>query len=74
MAYGSADISDDQALTRRFFGWLLRAEGLQWLQMAAAGVDNAVFGALFAANLSRFVADEPLTDEVTQESREAPPG
>lgn len=67
VAYGSADIFDDQALTRRFFGWLLRADGLQWLQMAAAGVDHAVFGALLDAGVritSAHITDIPIAEYV----------
>ena len=67
VAYGSADIFDDQTLTRRFFGWLLRADELQWLQMAAAGVDHAVFGALLDAGVritSAHVTDIPIAEYV----------
>ena len=67
VAYGSADIFDDQTLTRRFFGWLLRADDLQWLQMAAAGVDHAVFGALLDAGVritSAHVTDIPIAEYV----------
>lgn len=67
VAYGSADIFDDQTLTRRFFGWLLRADELRWLQMAAAGVDHAVFGALLDAGVritSAHVTDIPIAEYV----------
>ena len=67
VAYGSADIFDDQALTRRFFGWLLRAEQLRWLQMAAAGVDHPVFGALLDGGVritSAHVTDIPIAEYV----------
>lgn len=67
VAYGSADIFDDQVLSRRFFGWLLRADDLQWLQMAAAGVDHAVFGALLDAGVritSAHVTDIPIAEYV----------
>jgi phosphoglycerate dehydrogenase-like enzyme len=67
VAYGSADIFDHQALTRRFFGWLLRADGLQWLQMAAAGVDHPVFGALLDSGVritSAHVTDIPIAEYV----------
>ncbi|HSP05182.1 MAG TPA: D-2-hydroxyacid dehydrogenase [Acidimicrobiales bacterium] len=67
VAYGSADIFDDQSLTRRFFGWLLRAEQLQWLQMAAAGVDHPVFGALLDGGVritSAHVTDIPIAEYV----------
>lgn len=46
VAFGSADVFDRSDLTRRFFGWLLRAEQLEWLQMASAGVDHEIFGSL----------------------------
>jgi phosphoglycerate dehydrogenase-like enzyme len=67
VAYGSADIFDDPALSRRFFGWLLRAEELQWLQMAAAGVDHPVFGALLDGGVritSAHVTDIPIAEYV----------
>ena len=67
VAYGSADIFDDQSLTRRFFGWLLRADDLRWLQMAAAGVDHPVFGALLDGGVritSAHVTDIPIAEYV----------
>ncbi|MCO8128843.1 D-2-hydroxyacid dehydrogenase [Acidimicrobiia bacterium EGI L10123] len=67
VAYGSADIFDDRSLTRRFFGWLLRAEQLQWLQMAAAGVDHPAFGALLDGGVritSAHVTDIPIAEYV----------
>jgi phosphoglycerate dehydrogenase-like enzyme len=67
VAYGSADIFDDQALTRRFFGWLMRTEDLSWLQMAAAGVDHPVFGALLDAGVritTAHVTDIPIAEYV----------
>lgn len=67
VAYGSAEIFDDKALSRRFFGWLLRAEQLQWLQMAAAGVDHPVFGALLDGGVritTAHVTDIPIAEYV----------
>ena len=50
VAFGSTDLFDrlehgDDAV-RHFFGWAVRAEGLTWFHVAAAGVDNPVFGML----------------------------
>ena len=50
VAFGSTDLFDrvehgDDAV-RHFFGWVLRAESLEWFHVAAAGVDNPVFGML----------------------------
>ena len=67
IAYGSADIFDDQALTRRFFGWLVRADDLQWLQMAAAGVDHPIFGHLLDQGIritTAHVTDIPIAEYV----------
>ena len=51
VAFGSTDVFDreddrDDAMLRHLFGWLLRNEGLEWFHIAAAGVDNPVFGML----------------------------
>lgn len=49
VAFGSTDLFDhdgDADAVRRFFGWLVRNEALKWFHVAAAGVDNPVFGAL----------------------------
>ena len=42
VAWGSADQFDD-GLARRFFGLVLRAPSLRWIQSAAAGLDAPVF-------------------------------
>ncbi|HEY1117681.1 MAG TPA: NAD(P)-dependent oxidoreductase [Acidimicrobiales bacterium] len=56
--------------------WLWDHPAVTLTAHTSAGGDgrHARAADVFAANLSRFVADEPLADEVTQESREAPPG
>lgn len=67
VAYGSADVFDDPTLTRRFFGWLVRAEDLRWLQMAAAGVDHPIFGALLDQGIrltTAHVTDIPIAEYV----------
>lgn len=49
IAFGSTDLFDGdlrEDKVRHFFGWLLANERLRWLHMAAAGVDNPVFGML----------------------------
>ena len=49
IAFGSTDLFDGDLRddkVRHFFGWLLGNDRLQWLHMAAAGVDNPVFGML----------------------------
>lgn len=50
VAFGSTDLFDrheyGDELIRRFFGWSLRTDGLEWFHIAAAGVDDPVFGAL----------------------------
>lgn len=49
IAFGSTDLFDGdlrEDKVRHFFGWLLGNESLRWLHMAAAGVDNPVFGML----------------------------
>lgn len=51
IAFGSTDLfdrvdtSDDTAI-RRFFGWVVRNDALAWFHVAAAGVDDPVFGML----------------------------
>lgn len=49
VAFGSTDLFDgdpgDRAI-RRFFGWALRSDALRWFHVAAAGVDDEVFGRL----------------------------
>ncbi|MFP5320364.1 MAG: D-2-hydroxyacid dehydrogenase [Acidimicrobiia bacterium] len=50
VAFGSTDLferlGDDDTALRRFFGFVLRCDSLRWFQVAAAGVDAPVFGAL----------------------------
>ncbi len=49
IAFGSTDLFDGDLRdekVRHFFGWLLGNDELRWLHMAAAGVDNPVFGML----------------------------
>ena len=50
VAFGSTDLfdrdGDDDGSLRHFFGWVVRTEDLEWFHVAAAGVDNPVFGML----------------------------
>ena len=50
VAFGSTDLfdrdGDDDGTLRHFFGWVVRNEGLEWFHVAAAGVDDPVFGML----------------------------
>lgn len=46
VAWATADLFDDGAPLRPYFGFLMQAESIRWLQSPAAGVDAPIFGDL----------------------------
>jgi phosphoglycerate dehydrogenase-like enzyme len=68
VAWASADLFDEGAPLRPFFGFLVRrAEAIRWLQSSAAGVDAPVFADLVGAGVrltTSHVTDIPIAEYV----------
>jgi phosphoglycerate dehydrogenase-like enzyme len=68
VAWASADLFDEGAPLRPFFGFLVRrAESIRWLQSAAAGVDAPVFADLVRQGVrltTSHVTDVPIAEYV----------
>lgn len=70
VVWASADLFDDGAPLRPFFGFLVqRAEAVRWLQSPAAGVDAPIFADLLAKGVrltTSHVTDVPIAEYVVR--------